>query len=355
MSPTRYIPKRFLPYVTLFPTVALLFGLIFDVFTLDRPDAFFENAIILGYLLLSAVVMCILQAQTHTEENGMRIFLLGVLQFSFGNLASALMVLYARSGTFTGSAIFIAILALLFLGNELFRNRYSRTHLRVAIWFILALTYSTLIVPVLLNGIGTLVFLVSVLLALLAAALLVLILTHVAHDSLKSNVPRIRVSILALTIGFSALYFSNLIPPVPLALKHIGIYHSVVRTSTSYTVSYEAPAWYEFWRDTNKTYTHTAGAPAYCFSAVFAPSSLSTEIRHRWEKYNAATDTWETKARIPFPILGGRLEGFRGYTQTSQIDEGRWRCSVETARGNLIGRTEFDVIPGDALLTETRL
>lgn len=349
------ISKQSLTYLKYAPTVALLFGLVFDIFTLDKPDAIFENVVIVGYLALSALAMATLQSNFGKSTPGRHIFLLSVLQFSFGNLASALMVLYARSGTLAGSAIFIGILAMLFLGNEVLRNSYARTHLRVVIWFALLLTYSTLIVPVYLGAIGNFVFATSVLAALAVTLLFVFFLSRISPASFKVRARRIATSVVGVTIVFILLYLTHLIPPVPLALKHIGVYQSLKRVENTYTVTYEPPAWYEFWRDTSRTFTHRPGALAFCFSAVYAPSALETEIRHRWEKYDEESDSWTTVARIPFPIFGGREEGFRGYTQTSQLSEGKWRCSVETSRGALVGRTTFTVVSGDPNLREKNL
>ena len=343
MFPTSYIPERFKSYLPFVPTIALAFGFFFDVLTLNRPDALFENIVIVGYLLLSAIVMILLQARTDESSERKRLILLSLLQFSFGNLASALMILYAHSGTFAGSAIFVAILASLLLGNELLKQRYARTYLRVVIWFVLLLTYSGLAVPIIIGKIGGWVFITSVLGAFLVTHVLNRILAHVSRESFSRTRRNIGITIVGISIVFSGLYFTNLIPPVPLSLKHVGIYHSVERTGDTYALAYEAPQWFEFWRDTNATFNKESSAPAFCFSSVFAPSTLQTEIRHRWEKYDVAKEEWETIARIPFPIAGGRENGFRGYTQTSQVDDGLWRCSVETSRGALIGRTSFTV------------
>ncbi|MDO8590949.1 MAG: DUF2914 domain-containing protein, partial [bacterium] len=61
---------------------------------------------------------------------------------------------------------------------------------------------------------------------------------------------------------------------------------------------------------------------------------------------------------IQFPIVGGRDEGFRGYSIKSSVFPGRWRVDVETAEKNLIGRVEFTVEnvskPVSNLITERR-
>lgn len=340
---TSYIPERYKSYLPYVPTAALVFGFFFDILTLNRPDELFENIVIVGYLLLSAIVMVLLQARNESTNENKRLILLSLLQFSFGNLASGLMILYSHSGTPAGGAIFIGMLASLLLGNEIFKNRYARTHMRVTIWFILLLTYCGLIIPIVLSEIGALVFLVSVVFALAITYVLIQILALVAQGSFSKTHRNIQLTIVMISIIFSGLYFLNLIPPVPLALKHIGIYHDVERSGDIYRTVSESPEWYKFWRNTNKTLNQSPNAPVFCFTSVFAPNNLKTEIRHRWEKYDVSTKTWTTIARIPFPITGGRENGFRGYTRTSQVTEGLWRCSVETSRGALIGRTEFTI------------
>lgn len=353
MRPQQFLPKSVLPYLTVLPTLALFAGLVFDIFTIDKPDALFENVVIGGYLLLSAVLMVLLQARSEDAPPGGRLLLLGGLQFAFGNLASALMVLYSRSGTLAGSAIFIGFLALLFPGNEVLKDKYARTHLRVTIFFTLLLTYSTLFVPILLNRIGFDVFLISLAVAVGLTGGLIVILARVAKGG--SFIPRARrigVSVGIMSVAFVGLYSAHLIPPVPLALKEIGIYHSVERSTDRYTLKGELPLWYEFWRDTNTIYSHTPNTPVYCFTSIYAPSKLQTEVRHLWERYEPSSDSWTTVSRVPFTISGGRDGGYRGYTQTQQITGGKWRCQVETARGALIGRTVFDVVLGTPELTE---
>jgi len=349
------IPKFLHPYLIFLPTVALFLGFLFDIFTLGRPDALFGNITILGYLSISTIITLVLQARSDEADENLRLILLGIIQFSFGNLTSALLVLYSQSGTLAGSAIFIGMLVALLLGNEVLRDRYARTQLRVIILYILLLTYATLSVPILLNQIGTPIFLISNAVALGVIFLVLMALTFVSRNPFGKTRRRIWVSIIAVTLIFNGLYFTNLIPPVPLALKHIGIYHSVIRTGDTYTATYEAPQWYEFWKDTNTVLHNTANEATYCFSSVFATTDLKTDIRHRWEKYNSATQIWETMTLIPFPITGGRQNGYRGYTQTMQVDSGLWRCSVETSRGTLIGRTEFNVQSGIPELHTTEL
>jgi hypothetical protein len=147
---------------------------------------------------------------------------------------------------------------------------------------------------------------------------------------------------------FNILYFLNIVPPVPLSLKSIGVYHTLVRNpSGNYTATYEPSPWFIFWRDTSNVYRVSNAGTAVCFSSVFAPTGLSAPIYHQWEKYNDDKGRWETVSKISFPINGGRDAGYRGYSDLV-VTPGRWRCDVETQSGALIGRISFTVRSSDS-------
>ena len=55
---------------------------------------------------------------------------------------------------------------------------------------------------------------------------------------------------------------------------------------------------------------------------------------------------WISASRISFPIRGGREEGYRGFSQKSNVFPGSWRVYVETKDGQIIGRIRFDVVAG---------
>lgn len=335
------------------PTAALLMGLFWDSLTLHRPDNFFENAVVVGYLTLTAGIIVILNARRGRVQSD-PIFLRTLLQFAFGNLTSALLILYARSGVIGASLLFFGALGVLLIGNELLRDRYARTHVHLIVWFVLVLIYSTLVVPIVLGTISTTAFLLGVVIACLLMALLILIIQAVAAHALKERGYTLVISGILVAGAFIGMYFTNNIPPVPLAAKHVGIYHDVTRIGDSYRVTFEKSAWYLPWKEVSSIYTLDRGGVGFCFTAIFAPARITTPVIHSWERKDATG--WKQIARIPFTISGGREEGFRGYTQTSRLTPGTWRCRVETERGTVIGQTIFTVISGDVeTLTERDL
>jgi hypothetical protein len=150
------------------------------------------------------------------------------------------------------------------------------------------------------------------------------------------------LAVFGIFVSFHALYFTNTIPPVPLSLKEIGVYHQVTRAEQGYLVSYEEPSRFEFWRSTARTFHRAPQESVYCFSAVFAPTRLRTNIYHSWQRKTEG-GAWVRDSYIGFSLAGGRDEGYRGYTMKSNIADGEWRCVVETEGGKVVGETYFSV------------
>jgi hypothetical protein len=308
----------------------------------------------LGYLFVAGALIVVLnihKTRRILDEHPVEpAFLLFALQFLFGNLSSNLLVLYGRSGTLAGSAIFVGLLLFMLVGNEFLKTRYGQLRFNIAIYYILVFSYLMIAVPTfLLHSIGVGVFITTGVLSLVfISAFLAAVYRFILRGKYRrQQLVEVGVYIGAIYMVFNLFYFLNIIPPVPLSLKEIGIYHSLVGDGKgNYAVTYEKSPWFVFWRPTSHTYT-TAGAPAYCVSAVFAPTGLSTPIEHTWEFKNPNTGKWEVRSRVSFPINGGRDGGYRGYSYRA-VGEGQWRCDVETDGGQLIGRIQFEVIKGAA-------
>ncbi len=337
---------------------ALAVGFAFDLYIAKSPESIADNILLLSYLFIAAAIIILLHI--HKTRNEARehpaqpLVLLLMLQFCLGGLASNLLVLYGKSGTLGGSALFILLLAALLLGNEFFKSRYAQLLLAVAVYYFLLLTYCLIALPTFVfHSLGTKIFLISAATSLVPIGVLLAILYSAVLRGSKSASRRGQLLQMAGAVAgglvmFNALYFFNVIPPAPLALKAVGVYHSVVEHEGTYTGEFEVPAWFVFWRDTAATYTIVPGQPAYCFSAVFAPGALQTTIVHRWEYFYPKTGHWITVSRVSFPLAGGREDGYRGFSQKQVLEPGQWRCDIETAEGQLIGRITFDMVAGPA-------
>lgn len=326
-------------------SAGLLFGLAWDALTIYRADDFFGNTSIAAYLLITAVTVILLAVYGRRNDEQALFFPLLVLQFCFGNLASALLVLFFKSGTLAGSALFLIPLGVLLVANELLHEQYMRTHVHIVVWYFFALTYAVFAVPIVVSAFGDVPVFMGIALALVSVGTLLFILWYIARERVVQEVWRISASIAVVTAMFVGLYSINAIPPVPLLSTHMGVYHSVVKNQDgNYDVTFEKPAWYASWmQDTSSVFSYTSGSQLYCFSSIYAPNGITTPIYHRIE-LQQADGSWNTVLYLPFDISGGRRLGYRGYSATVQVRPGNWRCSAETQRGALIARFSFRVV-----------
>jgi hypothetical protein len=337
---------------------SLAAGFCFDLYLAKRPDSVPDNILLLFYLLLAASIIISLNVRSRRQrdrENPTEpLVLLLVLQFCFGGLANNLLILYGHSGTVGGSLLFVLLLGAFALGNEFLKSRYAQLRFNIAVYYFLLLTYCIIAMPTfVLHAIGWVPFLLSGAASLVAFGVFITVLSFsLSKVDRKRNLSEIIGIALGILLLFNVLYYFNVIPPVHLSLKQIGIYHALtVLPATSqgsglyYAASYEPSAWYIFWRDTSSTYTLSSDSlgAAYCFSAVYAPGGLSAPVKDVWQRYDEQTKSWETQSTIPFPISGGRAAGYREWSEVT-VTPGSWRCDVETNTGQLIGRIAFSVV-----------
>lgn len=322
--------------------VTLVCGFTFDLIIAKRPDSIPDNILLLFYLVLGAFLIARLSRRSS-------LVMLLILQFCFGGLSSNLLILYGKSGSFGGTAIFLALLAAMLVGNELLKSRYDQLRFNIAVYYFLLLTYLVIALPTFVfHRIGTQILLVSDIASLLFIGLLLWVLfTFVLEPQRKKQALRVGAIVLCICAVFNGLYYLNVIPPVPLSLKAAGIYHSMDRNAAGdFIGTFEQKHWYEFWRDTADVYHIQAGQPAYCFTSVFAPGTLSAPIVHRWDYFYEPTGHWVPINEVQFSVTGGRDAGFRGYSTKRVLEDGKWRCTVATASGQVIGYVTFLVQTG---------
>jgi hypothetical protein len=335
---------------------ALAVGFTFDVFLAKSPESVVDNILLVSYLFIAASIIIILNIRKRLrpstssgQASAEPLVLLLILQFCFGGLSSNMLVLYGKSGTLAGDAFFVALLAAMVLGNEYLRSRYAQMRFNIAIYYFLLLTYCIIAAPTwIFHSIGPGTFFLSGLVSLgVMSAFLFVLFTAVLRGNRIFQLKQIALLVATIFIIFNGLYFFDIIPPVPLSLKEIGVYHSVLKSSSGdYLVIYEKSPWYVFWRDTSATFHYQPGESAYCFSSVYAPTDLSTPIYHVWEYYDPSQKNWIQEGKISYDISGGRKTGYRGYSATAALVPGAWRCDVETSSGALIGRISFTAVEG---------
>ena len=273
-----------------------------------------------------------------------------VVQFAFGGIFSGFFVLYSESAALAVSWISVVILALLLIGNERFRRRYRHFSFQTGVLFIAILGFLVFLIPLIFKRIGPEIFLVSSVTSLALIALFVSAANRLIPEVVQDNLRRIVRSIGVIFLIFNVLYFVNAIPPLPLALKESGAYHHIERlpteagVGTRYRALYEPVSWLKETLPLRQTLHRAPGEPLYVFSAIFAPSGLSTTIYHEWENYDEASGEWKRISTVEFPVIGGRDGGYRAFSLTMSSLPGRWRVNVVTKSGQIIGRISFKVV-----------
>lgn len=329
---------------------SLIGGFVFDAVTLKRVDAFWENLWIVGHLVIIAVFIILVHVwenEPGDEANPEKthFWLVNILQFFFGGLLSVFLVFYFRSAELTSSWPFILILALAFWANESLKRHFIRLNFQLSLFFLSLFCTLIYLVPVFVHKIGAGVFLLSGFASLFLMVLFLHIFIRFTGEKFYQNRKMVTASTLGIFLLINILYFTNLIPPIPLSLKDSGIYHSINKRGDGvYSAEYEDYGWRGALQIYG-SYHYKAGDTVYAYSAIFSPSSLDITVIHEWQYYDHAKGQWISFEKFRLPVLGGRDGGFRTYSKKAGLIPGLWRVNVETLGGQVIGRLRFEVIP----------
>ncbi len=346
------LKKKFERYEAWIFGIALVGGIVVDSLTLVRIDRSRDHIILSIYLLIASVGIVYVTLFEGRRLKGplyekLYPWFLFLMQFSFGGLFSNFIVLYSRSASFRSSWPFILLLSTLLLGNEIFKRHYTRLTLRLCIFFLALFSFSIFFVPILLGKMGDFVFLLSGAISLGLISLFCFLLLKIIPSRIHQEKKQLLPSIAIIFLFINALYFLNVIPPIPLSLKDAGVYHSAARNSNGeYEVSVEPEAEVSFWGKIfppDPVIHLQKGESAYVLSSIFAPSRLATDVVHRWSYYDENSSVWTPSFFVTIPITGGRDDGFRAYSYRKNMLPGKWRVDIETLGGQVIGRVSFTV------------
>lgn len=352
INPIRNFYGRFERPISSF---SLVFGFVFDALTLKRVDTLWENIWILGHILIVGIFITLIHLQENEvggEKNPKKahFWYVNILQFFFGGILSTYLVFYFRSADIFVTWPFIALLVLAFIANESLKRHYIRLSFQISLFFLSIYSFAIFLVPVILHKIGTWVFLLSGLLSLIFIAVFLKILFHFIQDKFSESKRLIISLILGIFALVNILYFTNLIPPIPLSLKDAEMYHSIKKnTEGNYDITYEDHGWrgyFNLYQNFSQV-SGVSGEPVYAFSAIFSPKNLNLTIIHEWQHYDENEKEWKTASIVNLPVIGGRDGGFRTYSMRSNLAEGIWRVNVETEQGQIIGVLRFKIIQAD--------
>jgi hypothetical protein len=341
--------------------LAMAGGFAFDSYAFGRIDRPMTQAVFIVYLLIAGISIAALHGlESRSVKPGARIHtaLVTAMQFALGALLSGFCVFYIRSAAVGASWPFLLFMAAIFIGNEYFRRYTSRLVFAALLFFFALYSYAILLVPVVLARIGPISFLISGGVALVVFFVYMRALARLGHDRYRTARKHIAAGTLGITALLNAFYFVKVFPPLPLVLSDAGIYHSAKRVGANFQVTAEdePPAWRALF-GVFPVMHMAPGEKLYLYSAVFAPSSLTTNIQHRWEWRDPKSGAWTLQQVQRITIRGGRADGFRTYSIHSNPKEGQWRVNIVTFDGRAIGRVRFSVqdVPKPPALTSKTL
>jgi hypothetical protein len=341
--------KRFETYISL---IGFSFGLVFTFLTLTRVDMWLENFwIIVNLLIVAFSIFAITFYENWAKSKNISDssddvfhFYLGLLiQFAFGGLFATYFVFYVRSASFSDSWLFILTLLILLVGNEIWKKHYQRLTFQISILFISFYLFLIFLLPVMFHRLGADLFIYAGILSLFFTFLFTLLLRRFAQEKFKSSHNYLKISLTGIFVLMNILYFTDIIPPIPLSLKEAGAYHTILKNiDGNYQVKGEPSSWFDFF-NRYPVFHKRAGEPVYVFSAIFSPVNFASKIVHQWQYYDEVKREWINSSKITLPITGGREEGYRLYSLKQSVTPGLWRVKVMTTSGQTLGKINFRV------------
>jgi hypothetical protein len=261
------------------------------------------------------------------------------LHFALGALMNLYAIFFFKSSSLLVSFGFLAFLVVLLVANESRRFKALGLHVKFALLALCFLSFAAIVVPTLVGSIGPWVFTGSMLAGALPFAGVAWWVGRRRPALLPAARRQILVPAGVVLVLFLASYLLRAIPPVPLSIPFIGVYHGVERTERGYVLAHERP-WWRFWDHGDQQFLAQPEDRVYVYFRVFSPARFADRVRMRWF-WEPGGRGWLLQDSIPIDIVGGREEGFRGYGYKSNYQPGRWKVQVESTDGREIGRVYF--------------
>lgn len=312
----------------------------FGAFSLPTEIIIFE-------VYLGVIALCTLLSHVSIGRDGrvMRVIAVAAPLFAqmlLGGVLAGFVVFYAKESVLSVSWPFLIFLTIIFVGTEFFRDLREHLVFQTALFYFSLYALAVFALPTYVGSLNERVFFQSTLLTVAVFIVFLIILAIFGWQRLKQTILPILLSTGLLTAAIVLAYVTDVIPPLPLAMRDGGVYYSITHEGDAYVVQGEQKQ--PWWHIGTQSVDHVPGTPLYAFSAVFAPGAFVTSVIHEWQFYNPQTKAWETRSTVAFTVSGGREEGYRGYSLVSDPQAGKWRVRVKTLTGQTIGEIRFNVV-----------
>ena len=267
------------------------------------------------------------------------------MHFMLGTLLNAFILFYVKSGSGLTAALFLGLISFLLLTNEHPRFHRLGPVVLFGLYSFALTSYLAYLVPVLLGFLRPWMFFLASALSLLPILLLARLMARWGEDSRLAFRRAVGPAILVQTL-LLLLFLAHLVPPVPLSVRSLGVWHAVEREGSEFKLSrLPRSRWRDLSRRDEQVFLARPGDRVFVFTRVFAPHNFRDQVRVRWARWEPSRGAWAQSDAIPLRIVGGREEGFGGYAYKQNWSPGEWRVAIETEDGREIGRTRFEIRP----------
>jgi Protein of unknown function (DUF2914) len=329
--------------------LSFICGFLFDILMVDRADSWHAIAQQLAYLavILAALTQMFFEEGAPQVDPAGMFFLkrwyyryrTALVHFFLGTLLNVYTIFFFKSSSMLVSFGFLAFLVLLLWANESERVKSMGLPFKFTLLALCTLCFAANVVPIFVGSIGLVVFLASMLAGCVPVSAVAWWIARKKPDLFPRARRQMLLPLGCVLAGFLVFYYLRLIPPVPLSIPFIGVYHAVEKTPDDYRLSHERPIW-RIWQHGDQEFLAQPGDKVYVFFRIFSPTRFSDQVQMRWYWKDEARG-WVLQDTIPIKIVGGRAEGFRGYGFKSNYQSGEWKVGVETMDSREIGRVYF--------------
>jgi hypothetical protein len=343
-----YLRDRAVTHHRFLSAAATILGFLGDNYFFRHADVGEMQLLFVIYLATIAVSILLLhgiEARFAPEKfRRMRAVLPLATQFAFGGLWSALLIFYSHAAVFTASWPFLLLLVVVLIASEIFSHYLPRLVFASVLLFFGLFSSAIFLVPVYVLAIGSWVFILSGALSVLVFLGYLRLLNFAGRDAnLRVQKLWISLGVAAVLLLLNGLYFTSVLPPLPLVLRDSGVYHYAKKNGDLYDTKGEERSWWDGVLGRRNVQHVAPNEQLYVYSAIFAPTALRTRIVHRWQFYSPKRKRWLAVNNVSFSVRGGRDGGYRAYSRKLNPRAGEWRVDIGTSEGRLIGRVRFSV------------
>jgi len=331
-------------YESFFMPALIIWGFIFHYITFKVISISEVLTLVSAYMGLGTLVIVFM----HLYDMGrmpqflryVRLFSPLLLQFSLGSMIGGVFIFYWFSGSIFVSWPFILLVVALIIGLEIYKHYLENPIVQFGLFNFASFLFLAVALPFVFTSIDPALFMAAGWISLLFVLFLVYLFRN--SPTIIDRKYKILTVNVVIFIVMNTFYFANLIPPVPLSIREERVYHDVHRSGNDYLVEAEPET---FWQklELHPTIHLAPNQIAYIYSSIYSPTDLDTDIIHDWQHYDDSAKKWISVSKVSFHVLGGRQEGYRGYSYKSHVEAGSWRVYTETVRGQILGRYQFTV------------